>query len=579
MSWILGTIGTFTEAEKERISALHPRPLSIMKTDSISIAAGGILSTCLMGKFTASQTTDWHTWLVAGLGMRWEKDRSSFYSASQWNSVLTVPQPDFSRIDGHFVALRVSDSEIQIFTDRLGMRSFYAAKTARGVVFSTRLDWVARASDNNEIDFESFGPQWLAFNQISCWSPVRSIYRLGPGSRARCTAASFEHKESLWYPDSDSNGKNGFEETLKPFLVPRDVSAESISFGLSGGLDSRLLLAMYSAMGEKNLKLHVFGDSLDPDVIISKRIAHRLKLSHIHEQYIPQSSEELLSRLREYLAQIYMTSPASAVLNAGAVEQVAGHSSLILDGSFGEVARRQCFNRLLIKGSKALRQRAADRMTQYMTIRRASIFNRETVGTMERGFVRQMQWYLDETSSHCPIGDEDFADLMTIHTRFPNYSGVEQARTDAFMISYMPFLQPSVLASVFCIPMYLKRKGRLFRKMIMQQCPELASFPLVKGGTTYPFRFSTVPAHIWTVMKKKIGKPYTDMRIYSMLDMLKEYTLDLVHSQDFQNYSGYDVPKIRSIVDRYYAGEQHLAHEIDWWLSFELWRQSLKKNI
>ena len=69
-----------------------------------------------------------------------------------------------------------------------------------------------------------------------------------------------------------------------------------------------------------------------------------------------------------------------------------------------------------------------------------------------------------------------------------------------------------------------------------------------------------------------------DMRIDSMLDMLKEYILDLIHSQEFRNYSGYDVPKIQSMVDCYYAGERHTAHEIDWWLSFELWRQSLKKS-
>jgi hypothetical protein len=578
MSWILGTIGTFTEAEKAHISALHPQSLSIVQTKSIYLATGGISSTCLRGQFTPSQTPNWHEWIVTGLGIKWEKDRSSFYSAKKWSSTLAVPQPEVSQIDGHFVALRFNDREIQIFTDQLGMRSFYAAKTAHGVVFSTRLDWVAQASDNCEIDFESFGPQWLAFNQISCWSPVRQVYRLGPGSRARCTATSFEHHEALWSPDFDSNEKEGFEDVLKPFLIPRNVPPEAISFGLSGGLDSRVLLALYSSMGEKTLKLHVFGDLLDPDVIISTDIARRLNFSHVHEQYFPQSSEELLARMREYLAQIYVTSPASAVINAGAVDHVAEHAALILDGGFGEIARRQCFNRLFIKGSKALRRRAADQISYYMTIHRAEIFNRDTVETMEKGFIRQIQWYLDETSSHNPITGEDFVDLMTIRTRFPNYSGGEQARTDAFILGYMPFLQPSVLRSVFHIPMHLKRKGRLFRQMIVQHCPELTSFPLVKGGTTYPFWFSTVPAHIWTFAKKKIGKPFTDMRMYAMLDMLKEYTLDLVHSQELQNYSAYDVQKIQFLVDRYYAGERHLAHEIDWWLSFEFWRQSLKKK-
>jgi len=578
MSWILGTIGSFTKAEKMHISALHPRPLTIVQTNNIYLASGGISSTCLHGQFTPSQTTNWQEWIVTGLGMQWEKDHSSFYSATQWSSILTESQPQVSKIDGHFVALRFNDREIQIFTDQLGMRSFYAAKTAHGIIFSTRLDWVAQASDNCEVDFESFGPQWLAFNQISCWSPIRQIYRLGPGSKARCTSTSFEYQEVMWSPDFDSNEENGFEDSLKPFLIPRDVPPEDISFGLSGGLDSRVLLALYSSMGEKTLKLHVFGDLLDPDVIISTDIAQRLNFPHVHEQYFPQNSEELLAHMREYLAQIYVTSPASAVINAGGVDHVAEHASVILDGSFGEIARRQCFNRLLIKGSKALRRRAADQITYYMTIHRAEIFNRDTIDIMEKGFIRQMQWYLDETSLQNSITDEDFVDLMTIRTRFPNYSGVEQARTDAFISGYMPFLQPSVLRSVFRIPMYLKRNGRLFRKMIIQHCPELTSFPLVKGGTTYPFWFSTVPAHIWTLVKKRIGRQFMDMRIYAMLDMLKEYILDLVHSQELQNYSPYDVQKIQFMVNHYYAGDRHFAHEIDWWLSFEFWRQSLKNK-
>ncbi len=298
----------------------------------------------------------------------------------------------------------------------------------------------------------------------------------------------------------------------------------------------------------------------------------------LHEQYIPQTSDELLARLREYLAQIYVTNPASAIINVGAVDLVAKHASLLLDGSFGEMARRQSFNRLLIKGSNALRQRAANQMIRYMTVPRAAIFHQGAVETMERGFVRQMQWYLDETASHPLVTDEDFVDLLTIRTRFPNYSGVEQARTDAFIMSYMPYLQPSVLQSTFRIPMHLKRKGRLFRQIITRYCPELAAFPLVKGGTTYPYRFSTVPAHLWTLLKKKFGKPYADMRRYAMLDLLKEYICDHVHSQEFQNYSAYDVQHIQSMVERYYAGERQWAHEIDWWLSFEFWRQSLKNN-
>jgi hypothetical protein len=124
--------------------------------------------------------------------------------------------------------------------------------------------------------------------------------------------------------------------------------------------------------------------------------------------------------------------------------------------------------------------------------------------------------------------------------------------------------------------MHLKRKGKLFRQIIDNHCHELTTFPLAKGGTTYPFRFSTVPAHFWTLAKKRFGRPFTDSRIYAMLDMLKEYTFDLIQSQELQTCSAYDMQKIKLLVEKYYAGERQLSHELDWFLSFEFWRQSMR---
>ena len=297
MSWILGTIGIFTEAEKERISALHPRPLSIMKTNSISIAAGGIPSTCLMGKFTPSQTTDWHTWLIAGLGMRREKDHGSFYSAAQWNSVLAVQQPDFSPIDGHFVALRFNDNEIQIFTDRLGMRSFYAAKTARGVVFSTRLDWVARLRIITKSILNRSGRNglhWIRFHAGVRFAASIALVREA-GRAVRQLRSSIRNRYGTRIPIPISMGKTDSKKHSNHFSCRGMFPRNRFHSVCPEDWIRDYCLPCTSAMGEKNLKLHVFGDSLDPDVIISKQIAHRLKLSHIHEQYIPQSSEELLS--------------------------------------------------------------------------------------------------------------------------------------------------------------------------------------------------------------------------------------------------------------------------------------------
>lgn len=576
MSWILGSIGSFTEAEKGRISAIHGQALFVIQTKNVYLAAGGIPATCMQGRFDSNQNTGWDGWMIVGLGIRWENDGCSFYSASEWSAVLAAAVPNFSQLNGHFVALRYNDREFQVFTDQLGLRTAYAATMASGIVLSTRLDWVARISNNSEIDFEVFGPQWLAFNQISHRSPVRNVIRLGPGSRSRCTATSLESRDALWSPQSGSNDEMEFENILKPFLVPTNVPQEGVSFGLSGGLDSRLMLALFVAMGKRSIQLHVFGDPRNPDVVLSTAIARGLKLDHVHEQYTFQSREQLLSQMKEYLAQIYVTNPASGVIDAGAFYEVAKKKSLILDASWAEIARRQCFNRLLIMGSKALKQRNANRISSYLTLERSDIFSHEAIVTMERGLIEQIQWYLDMTADSTSITNEDFADLLAVRTRVPNYSGFEQARTDSFISAYMPFPQPAVLRSVFRLPPHLKRNGRLFRRMIVSHCPQLASFPLAKGGTTYPFWLAPLPAHAWIIAKKKLGKPFTDMRVYELLETLKEYALDLVHSQKLQTCPAYDVQKVRSLVERYYSGDRHLESRVDWWLSFEIWRQSMK---
>ncbi len=576
MSWILGSIGTFDDAEKARISSIHERPITVVQSRNVYLAAGGISATCLHGQFNPTQSTTWDGWIVVGLGIRWQKEGCSFYSASAWSALLAAVEPEFLHLDGHFVALRYNDRELQMFTDQLGLRGMYVSKTPGGFVLSTRLDWVARLSNNSEIDLEAIGPQWLAFNQISCSSPVRHVIRVGPGGKARCTPASFEFRDALWSPQAESREPIDFECALRPFLAPVEVPQEAISFGLSGGLDSRVMLAMFYSMGKPSVKLHVVGDPLNPDVILSRAIGQKLNLEHHHEQYVLPNPDTLLAQMKEYLAQIYVTNPASAVMDTNALYRVCQKTTLLLDASFGELARRQSMNRLLMMGSKALRQHSAEQMSDYMTVHRAEIFNRDAMATMNKGFVEQIQWYLDATSPHAPVTDEDFVDLMTVRTRFPNYSGVEQARTDSFVAAYMPFLQPSVLRSAFRLPLHLKRKGRLFRRLITRYCPQLTSLPLAKGGTIYPFGFSTVPAHLWTAVKKKLGNTYEDKRIREMLGKLKEYSLDLVHSQELQSCPAYDVQKVRSLVERYYSGEHRLEHEVDWWLSFEFWRQAMK---
>jgi hypothetical protein len=55
---------------------------------------------------------------------------------------------------------------------------------------------------------------------------------------------------------------------------------------------------------------------------------------------------------------------------------------------------------------------------------------------------------------------------------------------------------------------------------------------------------------------------------------MKEYLLDVVHSKETIEYPAYEFKKIEKKVQEYYAGAKNLSGEINWWLTFELWRRN-----
>jgi hypothetical protein len=76
-------------------------------------------------------------------------------------------------------------------------------------------------------------------------------------------------------------------------------------------------------------------------------------------------------------------------------------------------------------------------------------------------------------------------------------------------------------------------------------------------------------------VKNKIKIPYSDLTQIFFLRSLKDFILDIVHSNEVKNYDYYDYKKIQTNVNAFYKGEIKFANFIVWWLTFELWRRSL----
>src|SRR5690606_31268523 len=119
-----------------------------------------------------------------------------------------------------------------------------------------------------------------ASNQFAARSLVEGVVRLGPGGSAVCARGAVDVREAAWEPGRPPAAPPDPIGQLERLLHPALDAGAALSLGLSGGLDSRLLLALL-VRGETPYRLHVFGPGEDPDVRVSRQIAAGLGLPQV----------------------------------------------------------------------------------------------------------------------------------------------------------------------------------------------------------------------------------------------------------------------------------------------------------
>ncbi len=574
MSWFLVVSTTDAESAGFRTPS-DLRPLQSINLPGLLLHFGGADETCLV-EYDEERGEGWG---VVGVGIDADGDGRSIMDVDAWRQRLSDASFDPVSLDGHFVALRWKDEEVEFFCDQLGLRTFYYCEIDNRLVASTRLDWTAGLGQRSEIDLNVLGSRWLMYNQFSTASPVRGIVRAGQAGYLKIVRGR---------PVARRSQPFGAGFTREP--VDRAIRAiESLvgglagyhhppSLALSGGLDSRMLLAvMLKHLPKEEWRVHTLGDPTHPDVIVGREIAGRLDLEYHHIGSSLPDPDRLFSRLQSYAAQTQLIEFASTVSKLHYGEELARSGHFAVDGGFGEIGRRSLFKRFARFGRRALYRGDVPALAALLRYERPAIFRPEVLREMERGAVEELRTVIDGMPSIREIGPENYVDLFALRTRIPNYGGPEQARVDAEVLNLMPLLQPSYVRAVLKAPLRERIDGRFYNSYIREVSPMLTGFPLVKGRTTYPFGLSATSA--WVVTKLRKGKSRSAGMNENESDLLfahlRDHVLDLLHSTEVQTNPLYDLPAITRSVEAYYRGEREYRPVLDWWLVFELWWRSL----
>lgn len=574
MSWIVGAVGPKASERwgnvwKDGTSA----PRRVFATENTYLVTGGLPETT---RFAGSGPVEEAAWIVVGTAFRRSGSGHEEVGPSEWTGRLAGRRIDLDDLAGHFAGVRIRrGGSLEAFVDSRGIRSLYYTQEAGCLLISTRLDWLARVVGDAPVDFETFGSHWRLANQLSTDCVLSGIDRLGPGERLAYDRGDPTVTGRRWTPGSDVGSGEPLPALLRAGTRLESTGGRAVSLGLSGGLDSRVLLA--AGIDGSHLALHTFGPESTADARIARRVAERV--SHPHRliwDELPDGSA-CIGTVRRHVGGSAPVSPASAALRLRFYPRLRGSGTTVIDGGFGEIVRRGYYRRLLLRRPGALARNDVPAIVPYLRAARADTFTGEVGRRMEEGIVRDLIVLLEDLSETGVDRPADRADLMAVWTRLPNFFGREQARLDEVVRSHMPFAQPALLAATFRRPPLRRSAARTAGALIRRRAPELRRVPLARGSVTVPYRLPELLAHAWSTVKSRLGWTYSDPVRTNFLEKVEEWALDTVRSRSVREYAPYDYGAVRDLVDGYYRGAHERERALDWWIAFECWRRELNR--
>lgn len=584
MGWLFGAaVRDPARRSFEALERIHEPPRHVVRTTSVYAACGG------PGLGCRSSAADQRAreavadgWIVAGNACEVESGRAKPFGDDEWRRTFERGAESFRMLDGDFVAARLGQHTFELFTDPLGARPLFVAKVPFGVAFSTRIDWLARAAGGFEVDAAALGP--LVCRTHSAASGLKGARRIGAGGVVSGDARAYRVSESPWLPDRAPHDPTEYRDCVRAFVRPQLPDRLSVSVGLSGGVDSRLMLAL-TAPGDA-ISAHVLGYVDEPDVEVAKRVASARGVpivSYPHE--VLPGPDETFALIRTGVALTHGMVPASTLPEKRRYAEIGAPGKLLLVGMFGELARRQFHGVYAMRhAATRLVRRDADVLPQHFTTPPLPFFEPGHAGRMHESALLAVRLLFETMPRERDIGLEGFLDLLAVRTQLPAGYAAHQNLLGHLASGYSPFAQQSVLRAAFGLPLHARRNSRAVFDIIRQTFPDAARIPLVANDTRYRFGASTFGAQLCTRIRRRYSH-YARAR-HDVLATVEAAVREMASSADVRSVDLYNMPRVDAAMDRFYAAVERGSVEeivrsrsddaalIDGWLTFELWRQA-----
>lgn len=570
MSWIFGVLGNSKAVNKPTLNRFLPKADVCVQTEHLLLLCGGNAQTHFF-----DHKNETHGWCVVGLGINRSLTPYTLMQQGDWQQLLQQKEPDTAHLGGHWLILKWQNDHLFCQSDPLGLRNLYFTRlNTEHTLFSTRADWLARCNPKVEIDYKKFSSQWLISNRLTGDSALTEVERLSAGT-AKVTPQKLIINNQPWAPHFkfDKTGNDLANTLIKNSTF---ASGPDLSLSLSGGVDSRVLLAALAQSTHNNFKTHSFGSASFIENRLAKKLADTVGVTHQnlsldHKRYSEDDIADFIGASQATLA-------FSSIINSAVYSHISAENSLVIDGGFGEISRRRYLNRLYWFGKKALLNGDFKGMLPHFSHHRAHIFSSEAEQLMQQSLEAQLATQYNALPAIKSIGIGNWLDLFSIRTRLNNYTGIEQSRIDSQITNYMPFAQVEFLETLLNTPERIRKNNR-FSKQVIKSLPALTHFPFSKEGMNYPFHTPYLLGTLILRIRKKAGYFEKENSPITLLQNHKSFILELLAQQQAHPDPVLKPKQIEHNIHAFFNGEAYYATFVDWWLAYTIWQKQVSSKI
>jgi asparagine synthase (glutamine-hydrolysing) len=384
--------------------------------------------------------------------------------------------PPFALLLGHGAT-----GEVEALVDRCGLQHLYFGGREHTWLSSSSMALapvLGAEPDRTGI------AEWVTVGHfLSNRTFVRGVLKLSAGERLLlCPGRDAETRRESPTSPADSSARDARPTYREAFEASLHASGSDhgLSNELTGGLDSRLILAGLLHAGERSLSW-TFGDPGCPDIRTVKRLKRRVPFAHLVVPVDASLADGIVNHLQEM--HVVSDGEVNALEYApllSAFRRLDGRRTASLSGAGGEIGRGFYYHALR-SAAPRVRGIPLDGLVARMTADAgvlASLCREEVVPDRHAPAARVLEKMIDAS----PVGTpEAILDDIYLRARMQRFAGRNFTTTGLFCRQGLPYFGNELVDVVNALPPPAKQDGRIMRQTLFELSPALASVPLDSG--------------------------------------------------------------------------------------------------